>query len=80
MAEPVPVDAGEEEKTFPADAAADAREVVETGAKRSATWFATTNAQLCSRERDRRRAPSRTSCAERAASAEGVLAELRSAR
>lgn len=31
------VDAGEEEKTFPIDAAADAREVVETGAKRSAT-------------------------------------------
>ena len=76
----VAVDAGEEQKTCPADTDADAREVVETGVKRSATWFATTIAQLCSRERDRRRAPSRTSCAERVASANGVFAELRSAR
>lgn len=35
--EVVAVDAGEDEKTFPTEIDADAREVVETGANRSAT-------------------------------------------
>lgn len=75
----VPVDAGEEENML-FGPAADRREGVGVGTKRSATWFATMTAQLCSFARLRRRAPKRMSCAERVARAEGALAELRSAR
>ena len=70
-----------------AAAAADVREAVVTGVevtgggpKRSPTWFAATIGQLYSRARLLSKAPSFSSCADRVASAAGLLEDFCSAR